>query len=528
MTVSQSMRTSSLVLRPSHIPRFDCWAGNTNVIGHCYLSLNSFPPMASHQGVLTLALTVVLLALPSLIYGVTLHVRPTSTNTFCPTHPCQTLSEYAQDPGQYFNDSNLTLQFLPGNHTLNINQIITNINQLKIHGAVLPTRVVCNSRVGFTFSNISKLTIDGLAFVACARSSVVQFSSTTYPKKTYYGLHFQSVQTAEINDCTFQDSYGTALGVVDSRVVLRGNSFLNNCRLCSNGRCRGGYKYQGPRCYGGGVFVQRSNLIITGSSSFSGNSASYGGGVSAESSNVYISGNTTFSGNSAIVVGGVRASQRSNVDISGNTTLSGNSASRGGGGGVFVQRSNLSITGSSSFSGNSANVGGGVSAQSSSNVYISGNTTFSGNSAHHGDGGGFSAMYSSNVNISGNTTFSSNSARHGDGGGVSAIHSSNVNISGNTTFIGNSAIGHDGGGVSAWHSSNVNISGNTTFSGNSAYHGGGVSAWYSSNVDISGNTTFSGNSALYGGGMSAWRSSNVYISGNTTFRGNSVIMMVEE
>ena len=84
------------------------------------------------------------------------------------TLPFQTLSEYAQDPGQYFNDSNLTLTFLPGNHTLDINLTITNIYQLEIHSALLPTRVVCDSHVGFTFSNISKLSIDGLAFVACA------------------------------------------------------------------------------------------------------------------------------------------------------------------------------------------------------------------------------------------------------------------------------------------------------------------------------------------------------------------------
>ena len=84
------------------------------------------------------------------------------------TLPFQTLSEYAQDPGQYFNDSNLTLTFLPGNHTLDINLTITNIYQLEIHSALLPTRVVCDSHVGFTFSNTSKLSIDGLAFVACA------------------------------------------------------------------------------------------------------------------------------------------------------------------------------------------------------------------------------------------------------------------------------------------------------------------------------------------------------------------------
>ena len=123
------------------------------------LSLNRFSTMASHQGVAMLALTVILLALPSLTCGVTLHVKPTSTDASYPTHPCQTLTEYAQDPDQYFNDSNLTLQFLQGTHTLDINLTITNIYQLEIHGALLPTRVVCDSHVGFTFSNINRVSI---------------------------------------------------------------------------------------------------------------------------------------------------------------------------------------------------------------------------------------------------------------------------------------------------------------------------------------------------------------------------------
>ena len=359
------------------------------------------------------------------------------------------------------------------------------------------------------------MSIDGLAFVACARSSLFQVSSTA-SIDTYYGLHFQSVQMAEITDCTFQDSYGTALGVVDSCVVLRDNNFLNNCRVCSNGRCD--YFFKVPSCYGGGVFAQWSNLSITGTSSFSGNLAWDGGGVYAwYSSNVYISGNTTLSGNSARRYGGgVSARASSNVYISGNTTLSGNSARKDGGGLSAHSSSNVYISGDTIFSGNSAGGGGGVRARASSNVYISGNTIFSGNSANVG--GGVSAE-SSNVYISGNTTFGGNSARK-DGGGVSAWDRSNVYISGNTIFSGNSA--NVGGGVRAARS-NVNISGNTTFGGNSARKdGGGVSAWDRSNVYISGNTTFGGNSARKdGGGVSAWDRSNVYISGNTTFGGNS-------
>ena len=252
------------------------------------ISLNSFPTMASPQEVLTLALAVVLLAFPSLTYGVTLHVIPTSSNMSCSMDPCYTLSEYAEDPGQYFNDSNLTLQFLPGNHTLNVNLTITSIHRLELLGnssAEVSIRVICNSSVGFTvknyipvvrtdsfcvgltFMDISKMRINGLAFVSCTRPHMAQISEIL----TYYGLFLQSVQMTEIINCTFQYSFGSALGVVDSHVGLRGNnSFLNNCWLC---KLDGGCYPWGPNCYGGGVYTQESNLSFTGSSNFFGNLA---------------------------------------------------------------------------------------------------------------------------------------------------------------------------------------------------------------------------------------------------------------
>ena len=109
------------------------------------------------------------------------------------------------------------------------------------------TRVICSQYAGFALSNISKVKIEGLAFVNCARLGSFGTHFTTY-----YGLHLQSVRTAEISDCTFQDSYGSALGVVDSHVVLRGNSFHDNCRMYSNQKCD---KFS-PKCYGGGAFVK--------------------------------------------------------------------------------------------------------------------------------------------------------------------------------------------------------------------------------------------------------------------------------
>ena len=411
--------------------------------------------------------------------------------TSCPTHPCHALSEYARDPDQYFNSPNLTLQFLPGNHTLNVNLTITSIHQFELLGnssAMVPTRVVCSSNVGFTFRDISRMKVHGLDFVLCARSHVASF-------RFLYGLYLQSVQTAVIIDCTFQDSYGSALGVVNSHVVLRENSsFINNCKMCSTQRCS---SFLGFHCNGGGVFAERSNLSFTGSSSFVNNSAYNGGGVYAISnSNVVITGNATLSGNSATNGGGVYAISNSKVVIRGNITLSSNSASSGGG--VFLVYSTvLSISENATFIGNFATgYGGAVYAAFYSNVNISGNTTFWGNSARRG--GGIHALFTCNVDISGDTTFSGNSAIH-NGGGISGA---SVNISGNASFISNSA--QNGGAISARNKLNVTIGGSSMFIGNSASNGGAIYAWSkpkytNTNVNISGNTTFSGNSARDGG-----------------------------
>ena len=63
---------------------------------------------------------------------------------------------------------------------------------------------------GFTFGNIPVVKIEGLAFVACAKSIIVQdLNGLLFT--IYYELYLQSVQMAEIIDCIFQDSYGSAV-----------------------------------------------------------------------------------------------------------------------------------------------------------------------------------------------------------------------------------------------------------------------------------------------------------------------------
>ena len=490
--------------------------------------------MAPHMSMLTFIVT---LALPSLTYGEILHVRPASSNTSCPTYPCHTLSEYAHHHGEYFNTSNITLQFLQGIHTLNVNLDITNIQQLDILGdpsALIPTSIVCSSHIGFTFRNISLVRIDGLAFASCARSHQIQ---TILPQvdTLYFGVYLEFVRMTEITSCIFQDSFGSALGVVASHVGFKGSTtFSNNSARYGGGVCavNSSVIFNGSTTFsnnsaswsGSGVSAFSSSVMnFKGSTTFSSNSASvHGGGVYASSSSVIIfNGSTTFSNNSARYVGGgVYASSSIFMSFNGSTTFSNNSAN-GSGGGVFASyRSAMSFNGSTTFSSNSASVhGGGVYASSSSAMSFNGSTTFSNNSARYA--GGVYAIFSSVISFNGSTTFSNNSASR-YGGGVCADYHSVLSFNGRTTFSNNSANG-DGGGVFACCSSAVSFNRSTTFSNNSASgDGGGVFAHSSSGMSFNGSTTFSNNSASGdGGGVFAHSSSDMSFNGSTTFSNNS-------
>lgn len=196
---------------------------------------------SNHRPVVTLAL----LALHSLTYAEILHVSPTPSNAPCPVLHCHTLFEYAQDHLKYFNGLNTTLLFLPADHNLDMNITITSIQQLNILGnssALMPTRVVCK-HVGFMIRNISEVRIDGLVFISCARRHIQ--SSRTFilsPNASmvtlYYGFYLESCLRTQIINRTFQNSFGSVLGLVSSYVILTGKSiFINNCRRCTPWNC---------------------------------------------------------------------------------------------------------------------------------------------------------------------------------------------------------------------------------------------------------------------------------------------------
>ena len=105
-----------------------------------------------------------------------LYVKPTP-DTSCPADPCLTLSQYAQQPHHYLT-SNTTLLLLPGDHVLSVNFTVENVSNFEVHAAQLfshaenqAVKIVCQGLVGFTFRNISHVTLHGLTFNSCGEST---------------------------------------------------------------------------------------------------------------------------------------------------------------------------------------------------------------------------------------------------------------------------------------------------------------------------------------------------------------------
>ena len=428
----------------------------------------------------------------------TFYIKPTpSTPCPDPADPCVTLSEYAQQlPNSNYNT---TLLLLPGNHVLSVDFTVENVSVFEILcfacAGGQATRIVCKGMVGFSLRSISQVTMRGLVVNFCGKDAVT----------TIYGVLFHSVLDGRITNCSFQDSIGTALRVINSSLDLRrSNSFTRNGRRCRNYMCSH---------LGGGIYANTSTLKFTGNSSFRVNSAGEGGGIAADYSVLDFTGKITFKHNLAKYGGGISA-WTSTINFSGSSTFGENSAAHYGGG-IEARSSTLNFTGGSTFANNSAaRYGGGIAALHSTLMNFSGKSIFMNNSADFG--GGIDAQSSTTLNFSGGSTFRNNSASYG--GGICAGPNTLLNFNGNSTFKNNYAA-VAGGGIVIFHHNILNFTGDINFTHNLALAGGGMSVMYSTMIST-GNCLFTNNSAIgYGGGMYVLYST-LYLIGNGVFGNN--------
>ena len=415
-------------------------------------------------------------------------VTPTlPANTSCSSCPhnathCATLSEYAQEAELYFT-SNTTIVFLPGDHTLSMNITAANISSLTMRGessSGYVARVVCNGSVGFSFTSMVDFKIHSLTFTSCGRS----FDNSKF-KAT---LLLQSIENAELVNCSFHDNVGTALIVYDTNITLAENSeFTHNHCNCEgfipNTACIGG----------GGITAVDSNLTFTGNTTFIGNDGSASTGINVTNCSLSSTGSIHFI----------------------NYTNTGDTQHPTGA--IWALASSFSFTGTSNFINNSGCCGA-IYAYNNTLLSFNGTSNFIDNSVYNGNDGVISASFNVSLSFTGTSNFINNSASQG---AIFASYNVSLNFIGANNFINNTSFSL-GGVISALHNVSLSFTGTSIFIINSAFEGGAIFAGFNVAMSFTGKNSFINNSAVVkGGAIFADYSISVSFMGTCNFINNS-------
>ena len=427
--------------------------------------------------------------------------------------------------------------FLPGDHTLDMSITVANISRLTMCGessSGYVATVVCNGSVGLSFTSMVDFKIHSLDFTSCGRS--FDKHALSFGK---YTLLLESIEYAELVNCTFHDNLGTALAAYHSSITLAGNNEFKNNHWDYEGynSCVGAaiiafdntsLNFIGTSNFinnsadcGGAIYARdNTSLNLTGTSSFNHNSAhySYGGAIAAGyNTSLSFNGNSNFINNSAHHGGAIYACDNTSLNLTGTSNFINNSAE---GGGAIFARSNtsLNLTGTSSFTNNSAGVfGGAIAALYNTSLSFTGTSDFISNSAE-GGGGVIHAGDNASLSFTGTSNFINNSAEWG--GAIFARFNTSLNLTGTSSFTNNSA-GVFGGAIAALYNTALSSTGTSNFISNSAFRGGAIHAGDNTSLNLTGTSSFTNNSADYGGAIAASYNTALNFTGNSNFINNS-------
>ena len=167
--------------------------------------------------------------------------------TSCENKTECSLMYYAAHPDQYFREDNTAFFFLPGQHEL-VNStlvLMANTTNLSLYGTdVTEVEVVCSGGEsgGFSFYNITNLTITNMTFFNCSHWS--------WKYETLIAVEIMATHNVNINKITINNTAGVGLELTDLSGVTvinhttidsshntsksRGGNFVYSCSEASN------------------------------------------------------------------------------------------------------------------------------------------------------------------------------------------------------------------------------------------------------------------------------------------------------
>lgn len=243
-----------------------------------------------------------------------LELQPASTQTTyyikstpqsqCSYDDCLTLSEYASETTRYFSSSNLTLVFLPGEHTFNSSIVFQMFESLTLQGdlSTLPnitSKIVCKGTSAFVLQSISMVEIKALSFNFCGNIHGSTVEIAAHESYSIYGSNSSSTLSYNLNtllpmnaipsvsvlfissfhliSCHMEENHIPLL-VNKSMIYIQDSQFLNNTGV-----------------YGGAIAAHDSTIVSVGHNQFVDNRAfKNGGGIFVMNGELMFRGSATF------------------------------------------------------------------------------------------------------------------------------------------------------------------------------------------------------------------------------------------
>ena len=437
-----------------------------------------------------------------------------SSHDPCPRLPCVTLSQFAANSNVYL-DSNNTLIFQPGNHSLNQELSVVNVSAL-----LMISDPAVHADASITIMQLAKIHLRSINLVHIRALNFIGIG----------GNVIESVDQFFFKESSFtgyEKMVGTALEIVETNAVISRSCFHSNWF----GSCKNIVSIESD-CYnvGGAIIANRSNLVIN-ESEFQGNRARMGGAifVSGHVNSMSIDDNGHDEWHGALYTETVSHP----LIITGSKFCNNHAEEYGGA--IFDNTSYSIEISKSQFTNNSSSNGGAIS--KSYNSLTIEESKFDNNSAigSYGNGGALAISIPHTVIIV-TTTFINNIAS-GAGGAVhvagefdSETKLNSVLSVYNSDFTHNliSTTSGDGAALSVWYIYSINIV-ESEFSENGIINDGdinchsapktlrlGVEFMYIFMSTAIFNNTFSSNNK---GSLSAIKGSVTFI-GDTTFLAN--------
>ena len=446
--------------------------------------------------------SLLLLAGLCLIESIEIRVTPSPTNDAYPMDSCITLSHFAAHSANY-EDSNISLLLLQGNHSLNSTISLENLNKFQILTAEGANTVIitCTESVNLSLHQINEVNISGVEFIGCQ------------------GSRFESIAQLFLKNLTFISLYstGAALEIVDIRSVHIARSFfISNSAGNQQSQIefleflKGTYTFysniETQAKVGGALIISHSNVNIT-ESQFEGNSAQLGGAIYSQHSSSITVRKCNFTQNyvhcvGTLCFGGVMVIN-SGCSLNIHSSIFWNNTNAG----VIILLSATAYVTRSNFSDNSGK-SGGVFVLFESSVFVE-RCIFHRNTAMTFGG----VVYSGKAGIINITEslFDQNVARYG--GVIRIDKQSQANVE-SSIFARNHA--EISGGVLYTREGVVNTH-NSTFKNNTAYYGAALYQYYC-NTTVHYSTFYNNMAYLYGAVLyiphHAVGASNVLLSNN--------------